>query len=108
MNLVQLIDHLKNMKEAEKFIESQIPGVEFGQIDIYLKDRLDINSEVNFFDAETIENKAEIEIHGQKYINLFPLCMMQEMVEAYKNKTYENITDIEIAKKLLEYRAKDA
>ena len=75
MNLVQLIDHLKNMKEAEKLKENQMPNVEFDQIDIYLKDRLDVNSEVNFFDAETIDNKIEIEINGQKYINLFPLNM---------------------------------
>jgi len=108
MNLIQLIDHVKNMTEAKKFVESQIPNVEFNQVDIYMKDRLDLNSEIIFVDAETTDYKVEIEINGEKYINLLPLSMLQEMVEAQKNKFFDRRTDTEIAERLLEYRAKDA
>jgi hypothetical protein len=108
MNLIQLIDHVKNMTEAKKLAESQIPNVEFNQVDIYMKDRLDLNSEIIFVDAETTDYKVEIEIEGEKYINLFPLNMLQEMVEAQKSKIFNRRTDLEIAERLLEYRNKDA
>jgi hypothetical protein len=108
MNLIQLIDHVKNMTAAKKFVESQIPNVEFNQVDIYMKDRLELNSEIIFVDAETTDYNAEIELNGGKYINLFPLSMMQELVEAQKNKVFYRLTNIEIAERLLEYRGRDA
>src|SRR5258708_38506569 len=108
MNLIQLNDHVKTMTEAKKFAENQIPNVEFNQVDIYMKNRLALNSEIIFVDEETTDYKVQIEINGEKYINLFPLSMLQEMVAAQKNNFFDRRADIEIAERLLEYRAKDA
>jgi len=108
VKLNELISHLKSVEEAEKIISIEIPDVEFGSIDIYLKDRLNIESEIRFFDAETIPNNLVIEVDGINYVNLFPLPMTQEIVEGYANLSAPKLNDIEIAQKLLDYRIKDA
>lgn len=64
--------------------------------------------EVKFFDAETIPNKAVIEIDGIVYINLFPLSMLQEMIEDYSNVSAPSFTNLEIAKRIIAYRVHDA
>jgi hypothetical protein len=108
MKLINLIDHLKNLSKTEELTETELPNVEFGQIDTYLEGSMDIESEVVFFDAEKIPDDVMIEVNGIKYINLFPLPMLQEMVEEYHNTYGEKMQDFEIAKNILDYRIKDA
>ncbi len=108
MKLIEFVKHLKNIEETEKLLSVELPNVEFGLVDIYLKETLSAESEVRFFDAETIPNNLVIEIDGVKYVNLFSLSLTQEMVQAYDNLPGEQLSDLEIVGKLLEYRIKDA
>lgn len=108
MNLLEVIEHLKSIEKAEELIAVEIPTVEFGLVDVYLKEKLDINSEVKFFDVDAIPNNLDIEINGVKYVNLFPLPMVQEMVEEYVASNDAKLTNSEIAQRLLDYRIKDA
>ena len=108
MRFIELIDHLKRPEKTEMLILNEIPGVEFGLVDIYLRDKLHIESEVRFFDAEAIPNKLVIEVDGIRYVNLFPLPMTQEMIEEYAKRSDQKFSDKEIAQKLLDYRIKDA
>ena len=107
MMLINLIAQLKTIREAENLISSEIPDVEFGLIDVYVRGVLAADSEIKLFDAETIPNQLVIEVDGVGYVNLFPLPMLQEMVEEY-SKSEINLTNDEILKRILDYRNKDA
>lgn len=113
MNIVELIKHLKSESVAQELISKELPGVESCLVDIYLLKELSLTSQVVFFDLEEIDaipNRLVMEIEGNIYVNLFPFEMAQEMVEAYinDNEYGEVLSDLEIAKRLLEYREKDA
>jgi hypothetical protein len=108
MNIVELIPYLKNYSEAKVLCASLIPGVEFDLIEIYVKDKLELDSEVVFFDAESIPNELRIEVDGIRYENFFPLYMAQEMVQEYVDRFNDELSNEEIAKRLLNYRQKDA
>ncbi|MBN8643114.1 MAG: hypothetical protein J0L86_14985 [Flavobacteriales bacterium] len=107
MNLVELVQHLKSLEQAENFIEGELPDVEYDLVDIYMVEKLGLDSEIVFFNAEEIPNKLIINIEGITYENLFPLNLTQEMVEELEASNGK-ISNIEIAKRLLEYREKDA
>lgn len=108
MNIIELIPHLKSLDKAEVLSNSILPNIEFDLVELYMKDNLKLDSDVVFFNAESIPNELLIEIDGTKYENLFPLYMAQEMVEEYVNIYKNELSDLEIANKLLEYRQKDA
>lgn len=107
MKIIELVNNLKNIEIAQLLIAKEIPDVEYDLVDLYMVDKISIDSEIVFFNAEKIPNKLVIEIEGVKYENLFPLNLIQEMVEEY-DKLDGKISDFEIANKLLEYRMKDA
>lgn len=108
MNLIELIPFLKTRANAEKFISEVLPDVEFDQVEIYLREKLDINSEIKFVDAEAMDGRIEQEIGGVMYTNLFPLWMLQEMVEDYPNAKGNRLSDIEIATRMINYGINDA
>jgi hypothetical protein len=108
MNIIELIPHLKDLEKAEALSFIMLPDIEFDLIELYMKDNLKLDSDIVSFDAESIPNELLIEIDGIKYENLFPLYMAQEMVEEYVNIYKNEISDVEIAEKLLDYRRKDA
>jgi len=108
MNMTELMGHFKDLSSARKLMDVEMPDIEYGQIDIYLKDALNVRAEVRFFDAETIPGTLHMEVDGVTYVNLFPFKMTQEMVQAYANAPGKKLTDEEIAKKLLDYRERDA
>ncbi|MCP9751021.1 hypothetical protein [Ferruginibacter sp. HRS2-29] len=102
MKLLEIIPHLKNIRSVDNLISVQIPNLELGLIDVFLKDSLNTQSEVKFFDADAIPNNIEIVLEGVTYFNLFPLAMLQEMVEDYI-LTNPNISELEIAENILKY-----
>lgn len=108
MKLIEMVEHLKSVEKAESLIATEIPDVDFGYVDIYLKDELNINSEVVFFDVDTIPNNLEIDVDGIHYINLFPLPMAQEMIQEYWNSSNQKLKNTELAQRILQYRITDA
>lgn len=108
MKFINSIDHLKRLNDVVKLIESELPNVDFRQVNTYLEGELDVESNIAFFDAEVIPGDVEMELNGLKYINLFPLVMLQEMVEAWHNNYGQKLSDYEIAKGILKYRINDA
>ncbi|WP_142685410.1 hypothetical protein [Chitinophaga polysaccharea] len=107
MKLIELIDHLKTASKAEQLRNQQIPDVEYDLVELYMKDSLSFESEIAFFDAETIPGYIIIEMDGIRYKNLFSLNLIQEMVEEYVAE-YPNWSDLDIAKRIMEYRINDA
>jgi len=108
MIFFEIIGHLKSIEKAQNFIKSELLNAEFDQIDTCLKGSLEVRSEVRFFDAETIPSSLLVEIDREQLVNLFPLNLLQEMIEEYENIPGRKLTNLEIARKILEYRMKDA
>ncbi|KQB40360.1 hypothetical protein [Flavobacterium aquidurense] len=107
MKLIELVKHLKSVKESEKFTNTQLSDIEYDLIDMYMIEKVDLDSDIVFFDAEKTPNKLIVEIEGVTYENLFPLNMAQDMVEEFVT-TKASASDLEIAEFLINYRAKDA
>ncbi|MBS0027277.1 hypothetical protein ACTJJ0_12490 [Chitinophaga sp. 22321] len=108
MNIVELIDHLKSRKLAEELISRLLPEVEFGMIEIFMKENVSLESEINLFDAENIPTTIVIEVNGIKYENFFPLSEAQEMVEDYVRDYNNRLSSLDIAKRMFDYRLNDA
>ena len=107
MKLIDLIDHLKTAVTTEAFTSKEIPDIEYGQVDIYMKDRLDADSEIAFFDMDATPDTVTMELDGIKYENLFPLAMLQDLVEEYAEVFGPNGTNEQIVKRVMEYREND-
>ncbi|SHF97412.1 hypothetical protein [Flavobacterium aquidurense] len=54
MKLIELVKHLKSLKESEKFRSAQLPNIEYDLIDMYMIEKVDLNSEIVFFMKEWI------------------------------------------------------
>lgn len=107
MKLIELVKHLKSIKECEKFTSTQLSDIKYDLIDMYMIEKFDLESVIVFFDAEKIPTKLIIEIEGVTYENLFLLNMAQDMVEEFAS-TNASASDLEIAEFLINYREKDA
>lgn len=107
MNITELVGHLKNVTQANELISVELPGVDYDLVELYMKEKVDLDSEIIFLDAETIPNDLIIELNGTKYENLFPFYLIQEMVEEYA-ADYPNLSSLEVAERIINYRINDA
>jgi hypothetical protein len=107
MKLIELVKHLKRVKESEEFTSTQLSDIEYDLIDMYMIEKVALDSDIVFFDAVKIPNKLILEIGGVTYENLFPLNMAQDMVEEFVSSN-ASASDLKIAEFLINYREKDA
>ncbi len=107
MNYVNFIGYLANLDNFEDLYIEFNANAESEALIVCLKDSLDINSEVAIFGIEETDGDLIFEKDGNKYVELFPLEMTQEMIGEYVN-TYKGISNTEIAERLLDYRINDA
>ncbi|NLR57402.1 hypothetical protein HGH93_04800 [Chitinophaga polysaccharea] len=108
MNIIELVDHLGSLDLARNFINSILPEVEFDEVIIYMKDRVCLEANISFFDAEAISNELVMEVDGERFECFFPLYQAQEMVEEYVNKYNGRLSNLDIAKRMLDYHLNDA
>jgi hypothetical protein len=108
MNLIELVDLLRNPDVGEKTISEQFPGLDLDQIDVYMRSALDTGSTLRLLNAEAIPNQLEILLEGVSYVNLFPLYMVREFIDDYLGSIDESATSAEIARRMILYRLKDA
>ena len=105
MTLVDLIEYLVDPEKLESLdLQRQETDCQI----IYLKDNLSINSEVRIFGVEETEDNITHESEGDRYIQLFPVEMAIDVIESDLQLTGKGYSNKKIAKRLLEYRIKDA
>ena len=102
-NLVQLI--VESWDSGKPPIEEQL-GLDLETTDIYMKDKIYINSELHFFDTEQTEEYISYVKDGQEYIELFMLWHAIELIEDFIKIGKLSIKDTTL--RLIEYRIKDA
>ncbi len=108
MNLVELVPHLKNRTLAEELLKREWPELVYEFVNIYMKDKLGLESTIVFFDTDKISGQLIIEIDGIQYESLFTLNMTQELVEEYYMESDQKLSDLEIAERLIDYCINDA
>lgn len=106
MKLEKFVNYLKTDNIDLLFINEAIE-IDRDFMDIYMRDTLDLNSDLFFFDVDKVPRGRNIEIDGLRYVNLFPLSLAKELVDDF-SKLPEYDTDLRLAKRLLEYRLNDA
>ncbi|MEP6675852.1 MAG: hypothetical protein ABJA78_11875 [Ferruginibacter sp.] len=107
MKLENLIEYLSPDKLNELY---QIEGLNKNSeaIIIYMQGSLDLGSEIFFFEIEETEELVFFKKGEINYTELFPLEYAVELVESDLDLKNKGKTNLEIAKRLLEYRIKDA
>lgn len=94
----------ESLNSATPSIADQL-GLAIDFTDIYMKDRIDINSELHFFDIEEAEEYILYVKDGQEYIELFMLWHAIELIEDFIKG---GLSTEATAQRLIEYRIKDA
>lgn len=108
MKLINLIEYLESPDKLEALYVNEKLNTDSEALLIYMQGALDLESEVKFFAIEETEDDLVYEKDGIRYEQFFPIDYAIELIESdldLKGKGYSNL---EIAKRLLEYRIKDA
>lgn len=105
MNLIQFISYLKNDDGARKYLSLNHPEIDYYNAEVYLMGSISVESELDFFDDEKIDGKIEMIVNNQKYINLFSLDYLIEVINDYSDV---NSSDYQIANKVVSFRINDA
>ncbi|UKB85370.1 hypothetical protein LF887_07020 [Chryseobacterium sp. MEBOG06] len=106
MKLTDLIEQI-NQSNTEQFLLNNSIDIEYDLIDICAKEKLDISSEIEFFNAEEIPNEIFIKINGVEYQNVCPLNMLEDIINDFKIQNSE-IDTFELTNQVLDYLEKDA
>lgn len=108
MKLVELIPYLINpVKLNELYLKWDL-NIESEALLICMKLKLDLDSEIVFFEIEETEGDLVFEKDEMTYFELFPLEYAIGLIEFDLNLKDKGYSDYEIAQRLLEYRHKDA
>lgn len=108
MKLVQLIKYLINSELLrELYIEQGLNG-ESEALLIYMNESLNLDSDILIFEIEETEDDLVFKKGGIRYIQLFPLQYAVELIKEDLNLKDKGYSDLQIAKRLLEYRERDA
>lgn len=107
MNFINFIDYLINPGKLNDLLTELNVNRDSEALIACLKGSVDLNSEVSILGIEDTDGKLIFERDGTRFIELFPLEMVQEMATEYVNQ-YKNISHYEIAQRLIDYRINDA
>ena len=105
MNLIQFISYLKKDNRAQNYLNVNYPEIDFYNVEVYLENSLPVDSELKFFDDEKIDGRIEMIVNNQKFINLFTLDYLLEVVKDYSDAK-SNVQ--QIAEKVVSFRINNA
>ena len=108
MKLEDLIKYLVNPEQLEVLYQEQEMNTESEALLIYMNGALDLKSEISVFEIEETEDDLVFEKDGEKYFQLFPIDYVIELIESDLELKDKGYSDLEIAKRLLDFRLKDA
>src|ERR1700743_500662 len=99
MKLIDLIPYLKSFNGVEELSRFNNLDVKSEAILIYMKEFLNINSEIFFFGIEETEDELLYKINDINYVQLFPVTFAKGIVEDLLRLGHD---DLEITQRLLE------
>ncbi len=109
MKLIELVKYLESDEELLNFYNANKFSAETEAILVYMTNSLEIESDIFFFTIEETEDNLRFEKEGRKYLQLFPLDFGVQYYSYFEEVFLtEKYTDIQKAKRLLEYVINDA
>lgn len=108
MKLIELIKYLVNPEKLGELYQQQGLNTESEAILIYMKGDLDLESEILFFEIEETDDFLVFEKDDIKYVQLFSVEHIINLIENDLDMKDKGYSDLEIAERLLKYRKYDA
>jgi hypothetical protein len=105
MKLIDLVTYFRNGGTFKDFCNTQGLNVESEVIEIYAQVPVGLESQLGFFRIEDTQGKAEFSPNGVEYKSLFDFFYFLEAIQDLKGA---QLSDGEVAQKLLSYALKDA
>lgn len=75
---------------------------------IYMQDAISVNAEVHIMELEETEDDIVYEKNGVKYVQFFPVKYAIDLIRYDLQLLDKGYSDLEIGRRLLEYRLNDA
>ncbi|PTS97899.1 hypothetical protein DBR27_14820 [Flavobacterium sp. HMWF030] len=108
MKLIELIGILFNPEKLEKLIRALGLDTDSEALLVYMREDLYITADIQIFEVEETEDELLFEKDGIKYIQLFPIDHIQNLIEFDLNMKNKRFSETQIAERLLEYRKHNA
>ena len=104
MNIIDLVSFFRKNNSLEDFCQKNNLDNKSEVIEIYMQKPFELNNELSFFEIEKTEEKIEYLVNGVMYHNLLDIYYFTDAVSEFS----KNITDKEVAIRLLDYAINDA
>lgn len=108
MKLIELIGILFNPEKLGRLISALGLDTDYEALLVYMREDLCITADIRIFEVEETEDELLFEKDGIKYIQLFPIEHIQNLIEFDLNMKNKGFSETQIAERLLEYRKNDA
>ena len=108
VKLSELVEYLVEPQRLSEICSDPFPAEEKDVVLIYMKERLDLNSDIRLFRIRDTEDEISYEKNGTRYLQLFPLEHAISLIESDLNLKNRGYPNSKIAEALLEYRIFDA
>ncbi len=108
MNLENLVKFLLTPEQLGELFNEMNVDLESEALLIYMKDFLSLKSEIAIFPIEETEDDIQFKKDDIDYYQLFPVETAIELIEADLDLKDKGYSDLDIAKRLLDYRFNDA
>jgi len=107
MKLVDLMGYLVN-DQVDQLYQDQKLNTESEYVIAYMQNEIDLESDIAFFDIEELDDSSVHQKDGVTYIHLFGISYMVELIAEDLELKGRGYSNLQIAKRLLEYRINDA
>ena len=108
MKLINLATFFRKGESFKKFCQQNSLNIASEVIEIYMKDSIDLESNLAFFEIEKTEGRTTIILNDIKYINLLDFHYLLDFIAESRKEGRKGISDEEIAKLLFSYAVNDA
>jgi hypothetical protein len=104
MTILELMPIFREAGHIDSFLKARGIDNEEGDVSIYMKNSLALPNDVTFFTDDQTGGQRVVIINGERWEELLPVFMVQEMVDELK----DDLTDDQMAERILHYAIHDA
>ncbi|MDB5262755.1 MAG: hypothetical protein JWQ14_2036 [Adhaeribacter sp.] len=109
MKLAELVKYLKSESHLLKLYQERNLNTESEAMLAYMKGDINVNSDIAFFSIEDTDDERKFKEEGVEFFQLFPLEHGVEIYSYFDDEfKRRNYSDLEKAKRLLDYIIYDA
>ncbi len=108
MKLIDLVNYFRNGGSLEKFCNERFLDKDSEVVEVYMSKPLTLQNELVFFEIEKTEGKIEYISNGITFFNLFDFYYFFDVIEDLKQNTNSELSNNEVANRLLSYAINDA